>query len=282
MTIFKSKTSNASSIVTFLTTVMGVYFYMVYRGWVDLPTLSWDIDPTAVALDMEHLTHNTSILDTLNLTTTGKMKLNGVVQFIEELKATLPSDDLVKISNLNWRLHDVDVALPYPLYAGNNSIGIQKNLLDNELYTVEELKAGVAHELGHILMNHFSLVHHWMNILYHNHYVVLPVLLAPYLQQNEFEADSMIITLNADPCAAISFLEKALSEGSETFWYKLATFIDNIRPIPLEYRSSHPSTQRRAMALNVSANCTFFPMEKSGKLAEDVCQSEQASIKSST
>jgi len=228
-------------------------------------------------VDVAQAGHNASGLVDLNLTDSGLFKLTQIALFIEDVKSTLPQENLLK--DLNLVIHEDE---SIPLFASvlpswEPMVGIDMSLLTKELYTLDELKVGIAHELGHVLKNHLSFKNMFLRWMHETYYVVIPLLTAPYMQQMEFEADKTILEFKLDPCFLLSFLEKfeaesfkLETESSTSYEMELFKFLDELRPIPLKYRSSHPSNQERATALILDNGCSFFQSKPAESSASEI------------
>ncbi len=234
-----------------LTVMLGL-MYQVYELYSSYRDYQGDIT-------LEQLTGNQDSLGYLSLTNAETLKLTEVAQFIGQVKADLSPESLEKIDGLSIQLTESEDVPLYAVRSPEPQIGISRKLLRDSEYPIEELEAGIGHELGHLLRNHFTSTDTALRYLCGQNLLMCPFV-AYYLHSEEYEADKAAIELGAEPCALVSFLEKV----SDISYY------EQFFPL-LEYFTSHPSNQKRAKALGVSIeHCSYFKT----KSTSEVCESE--------
>jgi hypothetical protein len=228
------------------------------------------------------LSYDSTFLD-IQLLTTNYTEFNRIMPEISEFEfqrlkevgafiITLQSEGKLRSHAPPSLLLDNSDECSENAYALNSHVGLGKLLRQNPKYSIDELKAITAHELGHILKGHSDLVPTLIRILHAASGFsiftclsvtaeMLELLTSPYVQHTEFEADKEGLNLYPNPHAHISYLEKihhpeelTKSEELTGGWimdqviqkkFYLLDVIRNIYPVPQEQTSTHPPLERR-------------------------------------
>jgi len=203
-------------------------------------------------------------------------RLKELATFITEIWEENPS----LLGKPQYFVLDNSLYLSHNSYSSKNKdnyyLGFGHMLRQSPEYSIEELKAIVAHELGHILKNHLEITASIINILNQvssfsfltylsGTAEILELLTAAYLRNLEREANTEAIRMYPNPYAHISATEK-LEKNRDTFLPLLEQHIidlylsikQRLVPIPDEYTSTHPS---------VAETISFFKQH----ITEDSC-----------
>ncbi len=174
-------------------------------------------------------------------------------------------------------------------WSNRHIIGIDKKLLKND-FSIEEVKTGVAHEVGHILKNHFSFTNVLIRGLqkgmaFPNLYFLMGHYLAPYNQRMEFEADKKALELYNETASHLGSLlgkleSKEIDDLSFIMKYceNIVRFLRIDHPEPYEQCYSHPPPKERIKALNAQSSCFFFKQNNQ----DDTCDLDRDASKANS
>ena len=242
---------------------------LVYFSWLLRLILS---NALPVKFNIDHLAFDSLDLG-LNLTESGKTKLQSIAIFINDIKRTLPVDDAYKIEYLDISIVNdnmLGVYKPNP-FSEHTLLSIGKDLLETSIFSIDELKAGVSHEVGHILENHLSintliirLLHEYSQIPLTPFFLIRNTI-AGHRQEMELAADRKSVEFNIDYRLLISFLRK-LEYGNLFLLQNQNIFLKFIskliQPCESEQSSSHPSIKVREKLLTAYVNSNLFKQKK--------------------